>query len=591
MAAQPSLFATPRCNDAGPQTLAELMLLVEGSMAGEISRGSVGAKRHISDARTTARHLQQMLGVPTQIIRLDDLVEIDPQLVAYIEAQGISHESAIQYVCDKNKLLEHAHALGWTCDSFSLRQAWQPVRAALKGDARGAIGIIEDAIRRVVQPCQYTQQHLLAWKQAQLEYGRSLLTLNTEECHFRRQLRRAGLEKMFACFDLSSKNPAAYAAKVDQLHPDLRREIEAVLEWKTVEYVPGRNAKLAIRPPSERNLRKTLLQVCGFAIHLQGRADLTSLRQVIVPEIICPLIDWLASERKCKKTTITARLSGIHYLACTHGLFAERDYSWIRAKLNRIEKEPKHLLENRKKQKYMRYDLLASIPLQIRNERLGDKQLDTVVLAWMVHDELFMTWPLYLPWRKRNLRELVVSGSGLLSLIYDEIPPDLKHQLELPGWASKALKKDPRQRFWQFTFRATQTKGKRSVRDIIPRELLPLLKMYLKTYRPLLVGPRDPGTLFLNRNGDAMSSNDVLALVTRLTIRHAGTRVTPHLLRDIYAANFLEKGGKIEKLQRELWQADIATTQKYCRRFDVSHAVIRLDEYFAKIDPGRMAHN
>jgi hypothetical protein len=113
---------------------------------------------------------------------------------------------------------------------------------------------------------------------------------------------------MFACFDLSSRNPSAYATKVDQLHPDLRREIEAVLEWKTVEYVPGRNAKLAIRPPSERNLRKTLLQVCGFAIHLQGCADLTSLRQVIVPEIICPLIDWLASERKCKKTTITARL-------------------------------------------------------------------------------------------------------------------------------------------------------------------------------------------------------------------------------------------------------------------------------------------
>jgi hypothetical protein len=138
------------------------MLLLEDDMAGEISRGSAVAKRHISNARTTARHLQQMLGVPTQIIRLDDLVEIDPQLVAYIEAQGISHESAIQYVCHKNKLLEHAHALGWTCHSFSLRQAWQPVRAALKGDARGAIGIIEDAIRRVVQPCQYTQQHLLA---------------------------------------------------------------------------------------------------------------------------------------------------------------------------------------------------------------------------------------------------------------------------------------------------------------------------------------------------------------------------------------------------------------------------------------------
>jgi Phage integrase family len=329
----------------------------------------------------------------------------------------------------------------------------------------------------------------------------------------------------------------------------------------------------------------------GSRFTLHGRADLTSLRQVIVPEIICPLIDWLASERKCKKTTITVRLSGIHYLACTHGLFAERDYSWIRVKLNRVEKEPKHLLENRKKQKYVR----TIFSLQFRS-RFGMNGSATNSLTQssahgLVHDELFMSWPHYLPWRQRNLRELSISGSGFVSLIYDEISPDLKHRLDWPTWVRNALKKDPRQMFWHFIFRATQTKGKRSVRDIIPRELLPLLKMYLKTYRPLLVVPPDPGTLFLNRNGDAMSSKDVLALVTRLTIRHAGTRVTPHLLRNIYAANFLEKGGKIEKLQQELWQADIATTQKYCRRFDLSHAVIRLDEYFAKTDPGRMAHN
>jgi Phage integrase family len=588
MAALPSLFATPRCKDRGPQTLAECMVLFESSMANEISCDSVAAKRRISAARNTAKRLQQLLGTPVHLIRLDDLVEIDSKLVAYVEAQGINHQSAIQYVCDKNKLLEHAHAVGWTCASFALRQAWKPVRAALKGDARGASGIIEDAIRRVVRPCQYTQRHLLAWQQAQLKYGRSLLTLTAEECHFRRQLRRAGLEKMFACFDISSKNPSVYAARLDQLHPDLRREIETVMEWKTAVYVSGRDAKLAIRPPSQRNLRKALLQVCGFAIHQLGRTDLMSLRQVIVPEIICPLIDWLATDRKCKTTTITTRLSGIHYLACEqHELFGGSDYSWILTKLNRIEKEPKHLLENRKKQKYVRYDLLASVPRQIRNERLADKQLDAVERAWRVHDELFISWPLFLPWRQRNLRELAVSGPGLVSLIYDEIPPDLKHELDLPVWARNALKKNSRQRFWQFKFSAMQTKGNRAVRGIIPRELIALLEMYLKRYRPRLVGLRDPGTLFLNRNGEGMRNKDVLALVTRLTIRYTGTRVTPHLLRDVYAANFLANRGKIETLQQELWQADIATTYKYCKRFDVSQAVIYLDEYFAKIDHTR----
>jgi hypothetical protein len=205
-----------------------------------------------------------------------------------------------------------------------------------------------------------------------------------------------------------------------------------------------------------------------------------------------------------------------------------------------------------------------------------------------VHDELFMSWPLFLPWRQRNLRELAVSGPGLVSLIYDEIPPDVKHELDLPAWAIKALKKNPRQRFWQFAFAASQTKGNRAVRGIIPRELIPLLEMYLKTYRPRLVADVDPRTLFLNHGGEAMDNKDVIAIVTRLTVRYTGTRVTPHLLRDIYAANFLANGGKIETLQQELWQADIATTYKYCKRFDVSHAVICLDEYFAKIDHTRL---
>jgi hypothetical protein len=566
------------------------MVLIESSMAGEIGRGSV-AKRHLTDARTTVRYLERQHKVPAQFIRLDDLVEIDAQLITYVEAQGINHESAIQYACNKNKLLEQAHAFGWTCESFELRQAWKPLRLALKGHARGALGIINDAIGNVIRPREFTEQHVLAWKRAQLASGRSLLTVTTDECHFRTQLRSEGLQKILPHFDLSSKKPSAYAAKLEELHPDLRRELETVIRWKTAEYVPGRDAKLAIRPPSARNLRKALLQLCGFAIHILGRTDLTSLDQVIVPEIIYPQVDWLVSERKCKKTTITSRLSGIHYLACTHALFAGRDYSWIRTRLNRIEKEPKHLLEERKKRKYVRYDLFASIPLKIRNERLGDKLLSPVELAWMIHDELFISWPLYLPWRQRNLRELAVSGPGSLSLICEAIPPDLKYQLELPEWASNAWNRNKRREFWQFTFRATQAKGKRSVRGIIPRELLPLLKMY-KTYRPELVGARDPGTLFLNRYGEAMSSNDVRALVTRLTVRYTGTRVTPHLLRDIYAANFLEKGGKIEDLQRDLWHEDIATTQEYCKRFDASsHAAICVDEYFARIDPGRLTNN
>lgn len=587
MAAQLSFFITPQMSDAGPQTLADLMLLIESSMSGEIGRGSVAAKRYLTDARTITRYIERLCKLPAQSIRLNDLVEIDAELIAFVEGEGINRESAVQYSCNKNKLLEKAHASGWTCESFELRQDWKPFRSVLKGHARGTFGIINDAVRDAIRPCEFTEQHVLAWTQAQLASGRSLLTVTADECHFRTQLRRAGLQKMLPGFDLGSKAPPTYAATPNELDPGLLCQIESVITWKTAECVPGRDAKLAIRPPSATNLRKALLQLCGYAMkkHKPRLTNPTSLIEILDPEIVCPYIQWLKGVCKCKKTTITTRLSGIHSLACSHPLFAGRDYSQIRTELNRIEREPKHLLEERKKLKYVRYDLFASIPIQIQNERLGDKPLTPVERAWLVHDELFMTWPLYLPWRKRNWRELAISGPLPVSLLYDEIPADLKHQLELPGWARR------RRKLWQFTFGAGGTKGNRAVWNIVPRELLALLTIYHKTYRPELVragkgvGVKDPGTLFLNRNFEAMSDKDVSALVTRLTVRYTGTRVTPHIVRDIFAANYLEEGGKIEDLRKILWQADISTTQKYCKRFDASsHAAICIDEYFTRID-------
>jgi hypothetical protein len=289
MAAQLSLFVTPHTSGAGPQTLADLMLLIEDNMSAEIGRGSVAAKRYLTDARTTTRYIERLCKVPAQCILLDDLVAIDSELIAFVEAEGINHESAVQYACNKNRLLEKAHASGWTCEAFELRQAWKPLRLALKGHARGASGIINNAIGNAIRPREFTEQHVLAWIQAQLASGRSLLTVTADECHFRTQLRKAGLQKMLPRFDLSSKRPSDYAAKPEKLHPDLLRQIETVIWWKTAERVDGRDAKLSIRPPSASNLRKALLQLCGYAIkkHKPRLINPTSLLEILDPEIVC----------------------------------------------------------------------------------------------------------------------------------------------------------------------------------------------------------------------------------------------------------------------------------------------------------------
>ena len=108
---------------AAPRTLGELLILFEYKMAREISRGSVTAKRDLSNARCTVKKLEEMHGVPARLIWLGDLVEIDQQLIAYLEGKGIVHQSAIQYVCNKDKLLEFAHARGWACKKFEFLQS------------------------------------------------------------------------------------------------------------------------------------------------------------------------------------------------------------------------------------------------------------------------------------------------------------------------------------------------------------------------------------------------------------------------------------------------------------------------------------
>src|SRR5262249_17130858 len=108
--------------------------------------------------------------------------------------------------------------------------------------------------------------------------------------------------------------------------------------------------------------------------------------------------------------------------------------------------------------------------------------------------------------------------------------------------------------------------GKGSRQRLVPvgAHALRWVKLYLKTARPLLVKRADPGTLFLNRSGRALSGQAVGGLLKKCARRaDVSAGVSPHTLRHCFASHLLERGADLRSVQAMLGHADISTTQIY----------------------------
>jgi hypothetical protein len=385
-------------------------------------------------------------------------------------------------------------------------------------------------------------------------------------------MRLAGLEDLFPHLDLRSKKRSGYRKQLARMRPAILAQIDELVALRSAKLVEGRAARKALRPSSICSMVDSFCQIHGCVVGELNQGPFDSLGQMATTKNLCCAIDWLASERDLLRQSIRRIIDPILAVAnLKSDMFPNLNSGEVRKRLKQVPKEPNHKLRARKEAKVLPYEVLAEIPgkLQKRTDAGGLSEID---IAWLLHDRALISVLLELVFRQRNIRECKLIDPTDANLVTGKLNPKMMHDLTIPDSVRAAYKADQSREFLMFVFRENETKGKRAQTEIIPLDLAATLEAYLEV-RELLIEEKDgrkddPGTLFLNRHGRALSAQTLRALVRRLTRNYVSKSVPPHLWRDIFTAHYrilLATGLAVNfgEIQRRLWHINLHPTEKY----------------------------
>lgn len=565
-----------------PHSVADMIAALYHTLYSPAGQQSKKTRRFLSLMVTVARRCAAALGQTPEKATLEAVCANEEKLLTHFTKLELTRTYKSQHLDCKNKMLHYAHELGWNSPSYARQlachQAWQPIRDALRGDSEGCLSLVNMAEKQQKMPGETDEGFLAEWRISRPR--RSPATVRWEEGRFRSKMRQAGLETLFPLLDLTNRLPTEYAISYNTAPRTLIDDIEAAVHYKTDEIVRGRPASERVKPVTGIAIRTALKEVCGIAI--EKFEGITRLKDVYKEEVFDQVIQVLRDERGLPGGGIRRRLAKISFVTRTKLVVEGEDYNWFRRMLKALRDEPRWRLDARQNAKCIAYEELAEVPRKIRSYRMLTHNLSPVEKARLIHDELMTTWPLHLPWRFCSIADCGLFAPAFTNIIDAELPLAMQTDPDLPGWVRQALNKNKHARFLQFNFGKSQCKNNHPVRDIVPRELVPLYREYRKC-RGLLVDPdNDDGTLFLNRRGRRLSSSTCRKRFAQLVETWIGRHARPHLTRDSFCEYRLAHGDNMHMLKRKLWHRHIVSTERYCRRYDAAHGAMVLDTRLAK---------
>jgi integrase len=310
----------------------------------------------------------------------------------------------------------------------------------------------------------------------------------------------------------------------------LQDELTAYIAWCEAPFARNRDRRVAKRPTTSRKSYNTMLRLAGFAARIMHEpVDTLTLRSLCQPDIIEAFINWWLTERRQKMTAGLEQYLLIPKTIAKHWL-KDKDLADTLTKMLRAL-PPKQAVRN-KESRWLTLAQLEEVGLSLyplnarrlqdypvlkqpRYNRRHSKRWTALYVAFSLIIRLLIR----LPMRQRCVREMLLGKN----LYQDNAGV---WQVLFVGAELKVAQRRGQENRYEFPF---------------PSDLVPLLEEYLQEWRPKIARPDDLH-VFMNSHGNPFTvAKEVGELIARVTYRFTGVAVTPHMIRDIFATEWLER--------------------------------------------------
>ena len=495
-----------------PQTLQDLLEVLQ--------KREFVQKEQLGMLRSTAEHLSSHLAKSPSHISIGELVDAATGFKTYLQDRRLKRNSVRSYLNYLRILLQMAKQCGWTQESTPIVEAWDHILTGLQATFPSCRGIVRYAVLQGKTPATFTEVDLGDWFNRMISAGRSYKSLMKVRREFRRFIFQSGLGAQMP--GLCPPENRHYGVTMAQLPELLRTEIENLLAFKMALFSPGRSHKSRHREVTALGLQQFFRRVYGFLRNVKGERA-SSLRDLVTKDHFVEYVAWCLNERKNRSRGLAVMLGKVRAALRTYPPLQGFDLKWIPQLISDLPEDPEELTRAVKQRKWVPYDELSQIPQKIKQQliRSGGQPLSKKRQALIYQAMLIISWFLMLPWRQRNVRQMKLGSFEEGGNLWKTRVPALA-TIAKSGRVEEALRANPQAEFWQFYFRSEETKTHHTVHAFLPKQLVPLVEEFLEHHRPYLIRERDPGTLFITRQGTPFTEGAIRNLVGQITLRYTG---------------------------------------------------------------------
>ena len=310
---------------------------------------------------------------------------------------------------------------------------------------------------------------------------------------------------------------------------DLQKTFTAFQTWATTPVVPGRPASLRKRPTTMEYYRLHFESYFGYLHHHVHRVP--TFDDLFDFELVTAYVHWHVNDRHQRPTSTIFKFMNV-LLALTRQYRPNEELHARLKSLRRTLPAPSPLYD--KNEAWVSLDELAQVGAAIwprkqppQSSSHYDAKYPGLSYATYAGLSLMLRLWTWIPYRQRNMREM---------LLGDNLHKDSQGQ-------------------WRITFRGEQLKigvkrGKPNIFDLpFPTDLVPVLENYLAIWRPILLSnlAHADTHVFITRRGSYYNQHTLRNSTARIVYRYTGKRWHPHMIRTVWATEWIRNGGDFFK--------------------------------------------